>query len=156
MIVGPEVSTHYTKKNIVFIFLQGVGKSTLLRLLEGKKFKQSKNKSTNGLVISTVLLPRALSPTYSLSASKSLRRSLSGVFNKKSIPLETVQFNIMDFGGQELFHSTHRLFLTSNALYLVMFKLSDPKTYGRVEYPIFTFHMLPKNALILRSKILDL
>lgn len=117
----------------------------MLGHLEGHKFKQSQNKSTNGLVVSSVYLPRSLSQSYSSGTSPDKfahRKTLSLPGKQKhrssgsNSTSETIQFNIMDFGGQELFHSTHRLFLTANALYIVMFKLSDPRTFNRVEYPI--------------------
>lgn len=50
--------------------------------------------------------------------------------------IETIKFCVMDLGGQEVFQSTHRFFLTSNAIYVVLFRLDDPHTFGRVEYPI--------------------
>ena len=38
---------------------------------------------------------------------------------------KAVQFCIWDFGGQEIFHGTHRLFLSSEAIQLILF---DPET----------------------------
>lgn len=113
-----------------------MGKSTLLALLEGQKFNKTHNKSTNGLVVSTITLPRSLSSTYTLPLSPrpKLPFSPSVFLNKKGTVSETIQFNIMDFGGQEVFHSTHRLFLTANAIYIVMFNLLDADTLTRVEY----------------------
>jgi len=36
-------------------------------------------------------------------------------------PNEKLDINIWDFGGQEYYHSTHQLFFSNNALYLLMF-----------------------------------
>ncbi|MFN8349050.1 MAG: COR domain-containing protein [Spirosomataceae bacterium] len=44
-------------------------------------------------------------------------------------------FNLWDFGGQDIYHATHRLFMQSNALYLVLW---DSKT----ERSAFTDHLI--------------
>lgn len=33
-----------------------------------------------------------------------------------------------------MFHSTHRFFLTTGAIYVVMFRLDKPSSFDRVEY----------------------
>ncbi|MCP5518825.1 MAG: hypothetical protein H7A45_16400 [Verrucomicrobiales bacterium] len=42
---------------------------------------------------------------------------------------ERVQLNIWDFGGQDLYHNTHRLFLESRAIFLVVWR--QPRADGR-------------------------
>ncbi|MDP2438257.1 MAG: protein kinase, partial [archaeon] len=37
-----------------------------------------------------------------------------------------IEFMIWDFGGQKVYRYTHQLFLSSHAVYLVLFKVSDP------------------------------
>jgi GTPase SAR1 family protein len=39
-----------------------------------------------------------------------------------------------DFGGQEVFYPTHQFFLTSNCVYLVVFRLDDPNYIERVQH----------------------
>src|SRR6185437_5559517 len=46
---------------------------------------------------------------------------------------EEVTFVAYDFGGQQVFYPTHQFFLTSNALYVVVFSLAA-LDHGRVEY----------------------
>ncbi len=48
-------------------------------------------------------------------------------------------FNLWDFGGQDIYHATHRLFMQSNALYLVLW---DSKT----EQSAFTEHQIGKEC----------
>src|SRR3989338_2599306 len=42
-----------------------------------------------------------------------------------SFSVEDVRFVCWDFAGQTLYRYTHQLFLTPNAIYLVLFKISD-------------------------------
>lgn len=108
----------------------------MLGLLKGDKFDPKYNTSTNGLAISSINLPCPLSSS-SLTKKSS---KIASIFSKKEKKTEEyIQFNIMDFGGQDIFHSTHRIFFTCNAVYIVMFKLSDPQSFGRVEYPFLFF-----------------
>lgn len=103
-----------------------MGKSTFLRLLQGEKFDGKINVSTDGLHISNICLYRS-----------------SGVLNKDHVSSQRddfkankgIRFNVLDFGGQDIFQSTHRLFLTSSAIYVVMCDLSNPASFPGVGYP---------------------
>mmetsp|Transcript_20624 Transcript_20624/g.32202 ORF Transcript_20624/g.32202 Transcript_20624/m.32202 type:complete len:229 (-) Transcript_20624:520-1206(-) len=43
-----------------------------------------------------------------------------------SLKLGDITLHTWDFGGQEVYQYTHQLFLTSNAVYLVLFRLNEP------------------------------
>ena len=47
--------------------------------------------------------------------------STHGIQSRLWQPEEKLKVNIWDFGGQEFYHATHRLFLTNNAVNLVLF-----------------------------------
>ncbi len=68
-----------------------VGKTSLVTRLASDRFEDSR--STHGLSISQLQIP---------------------------IGEESAHLNIWDFGGQEILHATHRFFLTSRAVYLVV------------------------------------
>ncbi|MDP1602858.1 MAG: protein kinase, partial [Legionella sp.] len=46
---------------------------------------------------------------------------------------EGIRFMTWDFGGQKVYRYTHQLFLSSNSLYLVLFKLTDPEAQSLEE-----------------------
>lgn len=50
-------------------------------------------------------------------------------------------FNLWDFGGQDIYHATHRLFMKSNALYLVLWDLTTE------EKNLFTEHKIGDHCL---------
>ena len=93
---------------------QGVGKSTFLRALQEEKLSTATDISTNGVIIERV----------------KLTRQASSRFKKEAVP--EVDFNVWDFGGQSVFHSTHKLFITQFALYVVMYDMSKPESCERV------------------------
>ena len=43
-----------------------------------------------------------------------------------------VNVNIWDFGGQQIYHNTHKFFLTNRALYLLVWDLESNKNTGEV------------------------
>lgn len=91
-----------------------MGKTTLLWALQGQKFDKTRNLSTNGVDITKVTLTRNQS-----------------FFSKK---LESVVCNMWDFGGQTVFHSTHRFFITPYSLYMVLYDMRLPDTLERAKY----------------------
>ena len=70
-----------------------VGKTTLKRVLEGEAIKKKEN-TTPGVQISQ--------------------------WKTKSIYNNELSVNIWDFGGQEYYHGTHRLFLTPNSIFVLL------------------------------------
>jgi len=47
---------------------------------------------------------------------------------------ENIQLNIWDFGGQEIMHGTHQLFLTPRSFYLIVLNSREENTESEVEY----------------------
>ena len=47
---------------------------------------------------------------------------------------EEYRLNIWDFGGQEIYHSTHQFFLTEQTLYLLVWDALSEDEHGRVDY----------------------
>lgn len=50
--------------------------------------------------------------------------------------LEGIRINIWDFGGQEYYHATHRLFLSNNAVYILLWD-ENTNMRGRLPLPIY-------------------
>ncbi|WML86570.1 leucine-rich repeat domain-containing protein [Thiothrix subterranea] len=71
-----------------------VGKTTLAIALETGKPVEEDCASTHGITIKTIPFPMD-----------------NG---------DTINLNVWDFGGQEIYHATHRLFLSSDCLYLLL------------------------------------
>ena len=72
-----------------------VGKSTLAYALEHKRAPSEAFKSTHSIVI------------------KEIKQALEG-------DAEPITLHLWDFGGQEIYHATHRLFLADDCLYLLL------------------------------------
>jgi internalin A len=47
---------------------------------------------------------------------------------------EAIKLNLWDFGGQEIYHSTHRVFLTERSLYILVLNCRDSEEQNRLEY----------------------
>lgn len=116
------------------------GKNAVLKYFEEIENKKSKINNE----VKLILLGNSTSGKTSLSLF--LREKLfntrqstthGGDLNKKwSIAGKDLNVNIWDFGGQEYYHSTHRLFLSSNSVIIVVWDASTD-TNGFVDTPIF-------------------
>jgi GTPase SAR1 family protein len=67
---------------------------------------------------------------------------------------ERVLLNVWDFGGQEYFHATHRLFLSDNVLYMVVWETATDHTnratgdYPRKYWVDNIAHYAPKHTIL--------
>lgn len=65
-----------------------------------------------------------------------LKDSTHGV-RYKQIVLNDINFHIWDFGGQEYFHSTHKLFFSPNALNIILWGKDIPRNSDEIENQFF-------------------
>lgn len=62
---------------------------------------------------------------------------------------ESIRLNVWDFGGQEIYHSTHQFFLTKRSLYLLVWDALAEKEYGRIDYWLRTIQSLADDSPII-------
>ena len=95
---GEGTETRINEAKLIFVGNGRVGKTSLTKRLVKDEF-DPEEKSTHGIRI-----------------------------EKWPLELEdgrTVQVNIWDFGGQEIYHNTHRFFLTNRALYILVWDMES-------------------------------
>ncbi len=112
-----------------------VGKMTLAYALEHRQAPSEDFKSTHGIVI------------------KELQQAWAG-------EEEPVTLQVWDFGGQEIYHATHRLFLSDDCLYLLVWAEATEEqadeTCHPVSYWLEAIHDLaPHSAVILVKNQID-
>jgi internalin A len=101
----------------------GVGKSSLLHMLVHKKNSDSTElDSTEGIDI----------------------EQWSFHFEDKDYKL-----NVWDFGGQEIYHSTHQFFLTNRSMYILVWDARQEDEYGRIDYWLNTVESFAGDSPIL-------
>ncbi|MBL7813117.1 MAG: hypothetical protein JNL57_12920 [Bacteroidetes bacterium] len=79
-----------------------VGKTCISQALIDKNYQLDNEDSTEGINIQPWIIPRE----EIININPSIQRDL--------------QINIWDFGGQEIYHSTHQFFLTKRSIYLLV------------------------------------
>ena len=108
-----------------------VGKTTLAYALEHKRAPSAAFKSTHGIVI------------------KEIQQALDG-------EEQPVTLQLWDFGGQEIYHATHRLFLSEDCLYLLLWAEETDEhpdeTRHPVSYWLELIHDLGKTSPIILVK----
>ena len=109
---------------VVFLGDGGAGKTLMIdRLMhDGKKSEEFTGESTPGIYISS---------------------------KKYWIDGEKIKLHFWDFGGQEIMHSMHRLFLTNRTLYVVVANARDNKANGQAWYWIRNIKSFANGAPIL-------
>jgi small GTP-binding protein len=60
-----------------------------------------------------------------------------------------IQVHYWDFGGQEIMHSMHRMFLTERTLYVVMLNARDDTQSDRARYWLHNIHSFAKDAPVI-------
>lgn len=62
---------------------------------------------------------------------------------------QSYKLNVWDFGGQEIYHSTHQFFLTKRSLYLLVWDALAEDEYGRIDYWLKTIQSLAADSPII-------
>lgn len=108
-----------------------VGKTTLAHALEHKRAPSEPFKSTHGILI------------------KEIQQALDGED-------DPVTLQLWDFGGQEIYHATHRLFLSNDSLYLLLWaektEEHSDETRHPVSYWLELIHDLAPNSQVIIVK----
>ncbi|PKF90054.1 hypothetical protein CW306_00510 [Bacillus sp. BA3] len=109
-IIRYQEDQHKVKLNeskMLIVGQGGVGKTSLLKRLIHNEYRDSNSDSTEGIDIER------------------------WKFTSNS---ENYILNVWDFGGQEIYHSTHQFFLTSRSLYILVWDARQEDEYGRLDY----------------------
>ena len=101
-----------------------MGKSSLLRALQGLPFDLS------------------LSPTHGIDV---VRLQVA----HPTIPGEKITLNMWDFGGQQIYQSTHQFFLTRRSVYLLVWDAAANPEASRLNFWLDTISALAPDARIL-------
>ncbi|KAJ8705805.1 hypothetical protein PYW08_012851 [Mythimna loreyi] len=110
----------YTRMKLMFVGLQGIGKTSLLECLRQESAIQHRRKPTEHWA--------------KRMGNKSSRRgnvSTVGVdigtwvYEKHRSTRGPITFRTWDFGGQQEYYATHQYFLSRRSLYLVVWKVTD-------------------------------
>ena len=99
-----------------------------------------------GHVGKTSLLNRLVKDKYIEGESTEGIDITSWHFRKKN---QEYKLNVWDFGGQEIYHSTHQFFLTNRSLYLLVWDALAEDEYGRIDYWLKTIQSLAGDSPII-------
>lgn len=99
-----------------------------------------------GSVGKSCLLERVTSGKYEE------KESTEGIDVKKwtyNVDEKEYTLNIWDFGGQEIYHSTHQFFLTKRSLYVFVWDARAEEEYGRIDYWLKTIESFAEDSPII-------
>ncbi|OEU63639.1 MAG: hypothetical protein BBJ57_05215 [Desulfobacterales bacterium PC51MH44] len=91
-----------------------------------------------GDVGKTCLAKRLIYDTFQKEDSTEGIDILPWNINAPTKEQENIKLNVWDFGGQEIYHSTHQFFLTKRSLYLLVWNARKSKDYEHIDYWLHT------------------
>ncbi len=129
-----SLQSGHTKNIEIKLILVGnstAGKTTLRKLLQNKTYNPRED-STHGIVMETW--------------------KLKGKSLSEFSDLKELQINIWDFGGQEYYHETHKLFFSNNAVYILIWEDETNKHFIK---DTKVFEMMPDGTTKERTKYIE-
>lgn len=99
-----------------------------------------------GHVGKSSILNRLINNSYAEGGSTEGIDIASWFFSKDG---QDYKLNVWDFGGQEIYHSTHQFFLTKRSLYLLVWDALAEEEYGRIDYWLKTIQSLAGDSPII-------
>ncbi|MDJ1506837.1 COR domain-containing protein [Xanthocytophaga agilis] len=85
--------------------------------------------------------------------NKSKKNLIASLINGYDAEEETikkeVKINIWDFGGQEIYHSTHQFFLTKRPIYLLVWEARKEEDYNMFDYWLNIIKYLSRNSPVI-------
>lgn len=138
--IPPEILNQSAKEIIRYIFQQ-----------QSNAPKQFFNESKmvivgQGHVGKTCILNRLINNTYIENPSTEGIDISAWYFRKQN---QEYKLNVWDFGGQEIYHSTHQFFLTERSLYLLVWDALAEEEYGRIDYWLKTIQSFAAQSPII-------
>jgi small GTP-binding protein len=102
-----------------------------------------------GDVGKTCLAERLINGTFEEQESTEGIDIFSWGINAPTEKREEIKLNVWDFGGQEIYHSTHQFFLTKRSLYLLVWNARKSKDYDHIEYWLHTIEAFGEDSPII-------
>lgn len=138
--IPPEILKQSAKEIIRYIFQQ-----------QSDAPKQFFNESKmvivgQGHVGKTCILNRLINNTYTENPSTEGIDISTWHFRMRN---QEYKLNVWDFGGQEIYHSTHQFFLTERSLYLLVWDALAEEEYGRIDYWLKTIQSFAAQSPII-------
>lgn len=99
-----------------------------------------------GHVGKTCILNRLINNIYTENPSTEGIDISAWYFHKQN---QEYKLNVWDFGGQEIYHSTHQFFLTERSLYLLVWDALAEEEYGRIDYWLKTIQSFAAESPII-------
>lgn len=138
--IPPEILNQSAKEIIRYIFQQ---KSNAPKQF----FNESKMVIVGqGHVGKTCILNRLINNTYIENPTTEGIDIYTWHFRKKN---QEYKLNVWDFGGQEIYHSTHQFFITERSLYLLVWDALAEEEYGRIDYWLKTIQSFAAQSPII-------
>ena len=110
----------FNESKMIIVGQGNVGKSCLLERITNNKYEEKD--STEGIDVK------------------------KWTYNKDG---RNYKLNIWDFGGQEIYHSTHQFFLTKRSLYIFVWDARAEEEYGRIDYWLKTIESFADDSPII-------
>jgi internalin A len=111
-----------------------IGKTQICRRLRGEKFEENAE-STHGIRVTAAEF--SLAPSGAIKGRKNRKKG-----RRAPIATDDAKLHLWDFGGQDLYHGTHALFMRTRSIFIVVWTPQSEDT-RQYEYGGITFSNHP-------------
>ncbi|GAB3750042.1 COR domain-containing protein [Spirosoma pomorum] len=141
---------------MIFVGQGEVGKTSLMRKLLNKHYKlvEGKEPTTHGININKWNVDISYSDDeiydnyYSYGEGVNVLND-DYLFDDYDNAYKTATINIWDFGGQEIYYSTHQFFLTKRSIYIFVWDARREEEYRSFEYWFNTINILSESSPVI-------
>lgn len=142
---------------VIFVGQGEVGKTSLIKKITNKEFKLKvgEENTTHGINVfewnkKIKFAKEAYLDEYLMQGiehySAGFYESGEYEFDENGNLIQNAKLNIWDFGGQEIYYSTHQFFLTKRSIYVFVWDARKEEEYNSFEYWFNIINTLSKNS----------
>ena len=143
-IESPPIEIFKQGKDAIKNYFENLKKSQEVELFEAKLLIVGE-----GEVGKTSLMKKLIDPNIDISQEKTTEGIDIRRWDVKTNKTNDFRINIWDFGGQEIYHSTHQFFLTKRSLYLFVWEARKDTDILSFDYWLSTIRILTNESPII-------
>eukprot|EP01097_Dermamoeba_algensis_P009639 TRINITY_DN6874_c0_g1_i1.p1 TRINITY_DN6874_c0_g1~~TRINITY_DN6874_c0_g1_i1.p1 ORF type:complete len:341 (-),score=42.42 TRINITY_DN6874_c0_g1_i1:4-1026(-) len=131
-------TTFCSRLKLMVVGAESVGKSSIVKSLQGKNKRGRRLKSFNKQPSNPTLGTLSSAGSQSGITRQDLTHidvvDISEVTVDDSEKKHSITFSVWDFAGQEIYYAAHQLFMTEHSIYLLVWDLSKSEEENRISY----------------------
>ena len=140
------------RMKVMVVGQENVGKTTLIRCLKAYNRNKKLNKSSQAHLdksLKSTGLESLSTDGIDVGCISYTKKNASKNNINDDNREDTVELNIWDFAGQEIYYTTHQFFLSERSVYIIVWNIAKAEEESRIEYWLNSIKSRAKSAPII-------